>query len=40
MTALGRPIVVLTSVEAINDVLEKRTAVSSERPHMAMASDL
>lgn len=40
MTALGRPIVVLSSIEAISEVLEKKTSISSDRPYMAMASDM
>jgi hypothetical protein len=38
--ALGKGIVILGSAEAVNDLLECKGAIYSDRPHMVMTHDL
>jgi hypothetical protein len=38
--ALGQKSVFLGSADAVNDLLERRSAIYSDRPHMAMTHDL
>ena len=40
LTAIGSPIVVLSSREAITDLLEKKNSVYSDRPVIPMAGEL
>ncbi|KAJ7187128.1 cytochrome P450 [Mycena filopes] len=37
---LGRPIVILHSLEAAHELLDRRSAIYSSRPHLVMAGDL
>lgn len=37
---LGHPIVILNSFKAIEDLLVKKSAIFSGRPHLSMAGDL
>lgn len=40
VTALGQRIVILGSLEATLDLLEKRSAIYSDRPYLALTGDL
>ncbi|EJD49130.1 cytochrome P450 [Auricularia subglabra TFB-10046 SS5] len=40
LTALGQPIIVLSSSEAVDDLLNKRSAIYSDRPPFYMAGEL
>jgi cytochrome P450 len=40
ISVLGTRIVILNSANAAIDVLEKKSAVNSDRPHLTMAGDL
>ncbi|KIJ26413.1 hypothetical protein M422DRAFT_784422 [Sphaerobolus stellatus SS14] len=40
LTILGQPILVLSSLQAANELLEQRSAIYSSRPRLVMAGDL
>ena len=40
LEALGKHFVVLNSAEAVNDLLEQRSAIYSDRPRMPMMVEL
>jgi len=40
ISVLGKRIVILNSAKAAVDVLQKKSAVNSDRPHLTMAGDL
>lgn len=40
MSAFGRPIIVLNSRKAINDLLENKSGIYSDRPVLPMAGEL
>ncbi|OCH93180.1 cytochrome P450 [Obba rivulosa] len=40
ISVFGKSLVLLSSLDAAKDLLEKRSAVTSDRPHFAMISDL
>ncbi|KAF8972348.1 cytochrome P450 [Flammula alnicola] len=40
LNAAGQSIVVLNSIEAANDLLDKRSSIYSNRPHLTMASEM
>lgn len=39
ITALGREFIILNSVKAANDLLDERSAIYSDRPHLSMLHD-
>ena len=40
LNVLGQHIVILDSVEAVKELLDRRSAIYSDRPHMPMVMDL
>ncbi|CCM02014.1 uncharacterized protein FIBRA_04090 [Fibroporia radiculosa] len=40
LDAMGQPIIILNSIQAAKDLLDKRSSIYSGRPHMVMACDL
>ncbi|KAG5646918.1 hypothetical protein DXG03_001994 [Asterophora parasitica] len=40
VSALGQPLIILNSIKAISDLLEKRSGIYSDRPVLPMAGEL
>ncbi|KZT07386.1 cytochrome P450 [Laetiporus sulphureus 93-53] len=40
LDVLGRPVIIINSAEVARDLLDKRSSVYSDRPHLVMACDL
>ncbi|KAF8891878.1 cytochrome P450 [Infundibulicybe gibba] len=40
LEALGKPLVILNTLNAARELLERRSSIYSDRPHMVMANDL
>ncbi|KAF8910615.1 cytochrome P450 [Gymnopilus junonius] len=40
LNVLGRPLVILDTIEAVNELLDKRSAIYSNRPRMPMVTEL
>jgi hypothetical protein len=40
LSILGRSVIILNSAQAALDLLDKRSSIYSDRPHMVMAGDL